>query len=111
MSLLEQAPSHRPSPLATLRHRNYFFYWSGWLVNIIGVAIQTVALGWVVLDMTNSPFYLGLVGLFQSVPTVVLTPVGGVAADRLDRRRLLIIGQFIWGLSGLALAGLASLGL
>ncbi len=75
---------------AALRNRDYRLFWSGALVSNVGSWMQTVAQGWLVLELTNSAFMLGLVGFAATVPMLVLLLVGGVYADRVDRRRLLI---------------------
>lgn len=89
---------------SALRHRNYRLYWFGMMVAITGWQIQMVAQGWLVYDMTGSPALLGAVGLAQAVPTIVLTLFGGVVADRVDRRRLLMFTQSATGLLLLLLA-------
>jgi MFS family permease len=55
--------------------------------------MQLVAQGWLILDLTDSPFYLGLFGLLRSIPALTITLVGGVVADRVDRRRILLVTQ------------------
>jgi MFS family permease len=87
----------RLQTFSALRHRNYRLYWWGMLVAITGWQVQMVAQAWLVYDLTKSTALLGLVGLTQAVPTIVLTLFGGVVADRVDRRRLLIITQVMTG--------------
>ncbi len=89
---------------SALRHRNFRLYWFGMLVAIIGWQVQTVAQAWLVYEMTDSTALLGLVGLAQAVPTIVLTLFGGVVADRVDRRRLIMATQAATGLLILLLA-------
>jgi len=96
---------------SALRHRNYRLYWFGMLVAITGWQIQMVAQAWLVYKLTESPFYLGLAGLAQAVPTIALTLFGGVVADRVDRRKLLIFTQAGTGLLMLILATLVATGL
>jgi MFS family permease len=91
---------------SALRHRNYRLYWFGMLVAIIGWQVQMVAQAWLVYEMTDSTALLGLVGLTQAVPTIVLTLFGGVVADRVDRRRLIMATQAATGLLILLLATL-----
>ncbi|MBI4497129.1 MAG: MFS transporter [Chloroflexi bacterium] len=88
---------------SALRHRNYRLYWIGMLVAIIGWQIQFVAQGWLVYDLTRDPAMLGLVGMAQAVPTILLNLFGGVVADRVDRRKLLIFTQSVTGLLMLVL--------
>ncbi|HEV8634262.1 MAG TPA: MFS transporter [Chloroflexota bacterium] len=65
----------------------------GNLVTQVGMWMQQVAFGWLVLELTDSPFYLGLAGFFRALPMLVISPFGGVLADRLERKRLLIASQ------------------
>lgn len=81
-------PSRRP--FAAFSHPPFRLVWSGSFVSNIGSWMQTVALGWLVLQLTNSAFMLGLVGFASSFPMLVLLLLGGVYADRVDRRKLLI---------------------
>ena len=75
---------------SAFRNPGYRTFWIGALVSNIGAWMQNVAQGWLVLELTDSAFMLGLVGFAGSLPWLVLLLVGGVYADRLDRRRLLI---------------------
>lgn len=79
--------------LAALRHRNFRLFWSGQLISLIGTWMQNMAQGWLVLQLTNSPFLLGLVSAIQFTPLLVLALVAGVVADRVPKRRLLIFTQ------------------
>jgi MFS family permease len=91
---------------SALRHRNYRLYWFGMLVAIIGWQVQMVAQAWLVYQMTNSTALLGAVGLTQAIPTIVLTLFGGVVADRVDRRRLIMVTQAATGILIFVLATL-----
>jgi MFS family permease len=73
--------------------RDYRLLFQGNAVTSIGFWMQQVALGWLVLDLTDSPFYLGLASFARSIPMLVVSPFGGVLADRLDRRFLIISTQ------------------
>ena len=75
---------------SAFRNPGYRTFWIGAFVSNIGAWMQNVAQGWLVLELTDSAFMLGLVGFAGSLPWLVLLLVGGVYADRLDRRRLLI---------------------
>ncbi len=79
--------------LSALRHRNYRLYWFGQLASVMAQNMEYVAQSWLVLELTNSPLLLGLTGLSQALPTITLTLVGGVVADRADRRRIMIAAQ------------------
>ena len=78
---------------ASLAHRQYRRYWTGLFLSNVGTWMQSVAQGWLVLRLSDSAFLLGLVGFAGSIPTLLLAPLAGVAADRLDRRRLLLATQ------------------
>jgi len=81
----------------------YRRYWAGMLVSNIGSWLQLVAQGWLILALTGSPAYLGLYGLLRSIPTLTITLVGGAVADRVDRRRILLVTQSLAALLALLL--------
>ncbi len=95
---------------AVLRHRNYRLLWTGTLVSNSGDWMDQVALNWLVLETTGSAFYLGLVNLFRAVPILALTLIGGVAADRFERRRLMMASQAFGMVLAVTLAVLVALG-
>ena len=78
---------------AALQHRNFTLLWSGLIVSNVGTWMQNVAQGWLVLQLTNSPLWLGLLGLSFALPMIVLPLVGGAVTDRVHRIRLLYITQ------------------
>ena len=63
--------------------------WLNALLSALAMWLETVAVGWMVLDLTGSPFVLGFVAFVRGVPLLVLAPIGGVVADRVDRRKLI----------------------
>ena len=86
--------SHRiVEALSALRHRNYRLYWLGQLSSVLAQNMEGIAQSWLVLELTNSPLLLGLTGLAFAIPTITLTLLGGVIADRADRRRIMIFSQ------------------
>src|SRR5689334_24832610 len=87
----------------SLRHRNFLLFWSGAFLSNTGTWMQAVAQGWLVLEKSNSPFWLGVDGFMATAPGLVLTLAGGVFADLFDRRTLLIYTQAVAGLSALTL--------
>lgn len=95
-----------PATFAALRHRNFRLLWSGTLISHSGDWMDQVALNWLVLQMTDSAFYLGLVNFCRAIPILVFTLLGGVAADRVERRRLMMVTQSSAMLLALVLAGL-----
>jgi MFS family permease len=85
----------------SLRVRNYRLYASGQLISLTGTWMQRVAQDWLVLTLTNSGTALGIITALQFGPALILGPWGGVLADRMDKRKLLLATQ-----SGLALVAL-----
>ena len=96
--------------LSALRHRNYRLYWLGQLSSVLAQNMEGVAQGWLVLELTNSPLLLGLTGLAFAAPTIALTLVGGVIADRADRRRIMILSQSVSATTFFLLATLIVVG-
>jgi len=90
------------SPLR--RHRSFRLLWFGQLVSNVGTQMRLVALPYQIYVLTGSPFHVGLLGLFQAIPLISLPLLGGVLADRADRRRVLIATQSGLALSSLVLA-------
>src|SRR5579863_8256674 len=90
-------PASRESKLAlavrALRHRNFQLFFAGQLISLVGTWMQTVAQSWLVYRMTNSAFLLGLVGFASQIPVFVMAPIGGIVADRHNRRRVVIATQ------------------
>ena len=87
-----------------LSHRNFRLFWAGAFLSNVGTWMQAVAQGWLVLQLTDSAFWLGLDGFMATAPGLLLTLIGGVFADLIDRRRILIFTQVGAGLSALTLA-------
>ena len=77
----------------SLRHRNYRLIWIGTLFSSSGQWIQQAALGWLTYDLTGSAALLGAVNGARSLPLLFLGPLGGVAADRFDKKRLMLTTQ------------------
>jgi len=95
-----------PSGLRALRHRDFRVFFAGQAVALVGSWMQQVAQAWLVLSLTNSPLRLGLVGSLNFLPVLLFAIVGGAVADRLPKRRLLVITQSLLGCQTLALATL-----
>jgi MFS family permease len=89
-----------------LAHRNYRLFWTGAFLSNIGTWMQTVAQSLLVFQLTRSGTWLGADSFMATVPGLLLTLVGGVIADRVDRKRLLIYTQACAGLSALTLSAL-----
>jgi len=87
---------------AALRHRNFRLFYSGQAISLLGSWMQALALSWLVLILTNSSFYLGLVSALQSLPILIFSFLGGVVADQARKHRLLYVTQ--GGMMAVALA-------
>ena len=96
--------ARRSGMFRALSHRNYRLFWIGAFLSNIGTWMQAVAQGWLVLKLTNSPFWLGLDAFVATAPGFLFTLLGGVFADLVDRRRLLLGTQVVAGFAALGLA-------
>jgi MFS family permease len=76
-----------------LRHRNYRLFFSGQIISLVGTWMQNIAQSWLVYRLTGSSLLLGLVGFAGQIPVFLLSPVGGVFADRHSRHRIVIATQ------------------
>ena len=94
---------------SSLSVRNFRVYWLGMLVSLIGTWIQQVALSWLVFELTNSVLLLGVVGFLGSIPILILSLFGGILADRLNKRNILITTQVIFMFLAFTLAILTQL--
>jgi MFS family permease len=79
----------------SLRYRNYRLFFGGQSISLIGTWMQRIAMGWLVYRLSNSALVLGVVAFAGQIPGLILTPLGGVAADRYNRHRLLVITQIL----------------
>ncbi|MDX9930944.1 MAG: MFS transporter [Bacteroidales bacterium] len=77
-----------------LRSRNYAIYLSGMLFSVLGTWIQIVATGWLVYRLTDSAFMLGIVTFAGQIPSLIVTPIAGVYADRMNRRKVILFTQY-----------------
>jgi predicted MFS family arabinose efflux permease len=91
---------------SALTYRDFRVLWMGAFASSIGTWMQKVAQSWLVLTLTNSAFYLGLDAFLGELPILLLTLVGGVVADRWDRRRVLLVSQCVQMSTAFALAAL-----
>ncbi|HZU78141.1 MAG TPA: MFS transporter, partial [Dehalococcoidia bacterium] len=94
-----------------LRIRNYRLFWTGQVVSVTGTWMQRIAQAWLVLKITNSPLALGTVTTIQFAPILIFSLFGGVLADRVPKRRLLVITQSVMATQALIFALLVSTGL
>src|SRR5205814_4442380 len=105
---VQSKPATRPARgvsemFRALRHPNFRLFWSGAFLSNTGTWMQAVAQGWLVLQLSDSPLWLGVDGFMATVPGLFLTLAGGVFADLFDRRKLLIYTQAVAGLAALTL--------
>jgi MFS family permease len=91
--------------LRALRHRNFQLFFSGQLISLTGTWMQSVAQAWLVYRMTKSALLLGSVGFASQIPVFLIAPIGGIAADRSNRQRLVIATQVF----SMILAGILAL--
>jgi MFS family permease len=94
----------RSALFRAMQHRNYRIFFVGQLVSLIGTWMQSVAQSWLVYRLTGSAVLLGTVGFASQIPVFLLSPLGGVVADRRERRRILLATQTASMLLALALA-------
>lgn len=94
-SLVAKAPHPRGflRTFSALKHRNFRLFWTGQLVSLIGTWMQTTGQAWLVLQLTHSAWLLGVVGALQFLPVMLLSLFGGVIADRVQKRTLLLFTQ------------------
>lgn len=92
-------PKGNSNPLARVfqafSYRDFRLLWFGAFTSSVGTWIQQTALSWLILDLTSSAFYLGLNEFLGTAPFLVFSLLGGVVADRLDRRRILLTSQYL----------------
>ncbi|MGA7675250.1 MAG: MFS transporter [Rhizomicrobium sp.] len=104
-------PSSALALLVVFRHRNYRLFFSGQLISLMGTWMQTVAQAWLVYSLTHSPFLLGLTSFAAQVTVFFIAPFGGMVADRVDRRKMLLVTQSLAMIQAALLAGLTLAGI
>ncbi|HYL93243.1 MAG TPA: MFS transporter [Alphaproteobacteria bacterium] len=102
-----EASTQLPHFAVALRHRDFRLFWSGNFLSNIGTWMQNVAQGWLVLQITNSAFWLGVVGFASTIPFLLFALVGGVIADHVDKRKLLLVTQSVMMVIAFTMAALA----
>src|SRR5262247_1068845 len=83
----------RNSAFSSLRHRDFRLLWMGQIVSVTGSQMQLAAINWHIYILTRSALALGMVGACRAVPIILCSLMGGVVADVVDRRRLMIVTQ------------------
>lgn len=109
-SPMANAAGPAPRAFGALRHRNFRVFYVGHLLSLMGTWMQTTAQGWLVLELTDSEFQLGLVTAVTSLPTLFFGLYAGVVADRWDKRRIILAAQCASLAAALAIAVLTGTG-
>src|SRR6058998_4304151 len=99
-----------PQGLRALAHRDFRRFYAAQLLALVGTWMQTVAQAWLVLQLTDSPFKLGLISTLQFLPILMFSVVTGAVADRLPKRRLLVATQATLACQALLLGTLVATG-
>lgn len=98
-----EAQAHAPQPprgpiartFSALHYREFRLLWIGAFTSTVGTWMQTVAQGWVVLSMTNSALLLGIDGFLSTGPMLIFSLFGGALADRIERRKIMLLSQYL----------------
>ncbi|HWD26892.1 MAG TPA: MFS transporter [Rhizomicrobium sp.] len=99
----------RSGLLSVFRHRNYRLFFTGQFVSLMGSWMQNTAQPWLVYDLTHSKLLLGVVSFCSTIPVFFITPFGGMVADRVDRRKFLLVTQSAAMIQAAVLAALTLL--
>ena len=91
-----------------LRYPDYFWFWSSYFVSNVGSWMQSIAMGWLLFDLTGSPLYLGLFSSLRMVLLLSFFILGGILSDRIDRRQAMLWIQFVAAGTALIMALLIS---
>jgi MFS family permease len=86
-------PAQRAVAFGALRHRNFRLFFAGMVVSLIGMWMHRVAQSWLVLELTDSPFYVGLVDSLSYLPVLLFSLYAGALADRVSKRRVVMATQ------------------
>lgn len=92
-----------------LEHRNFRLFWLGQMVSLIGTWMQNIGQGWLVLELTNSSFLLGLISAVQFLPMMLFSLFAGVIVDRFPKRKLILFTQSSFAVTSFILATLTAL--
>ncbi|MFN8410990.1 MAG: MFS transporter [Anaerolineales bacterium] len=85
--------ARKAKPFAALQHRNFQLYFGGQLISNAGTWMQVIAQGWLVYQISHSELSLGIVGFAAAIPSLIVSPWGGVIVDRVPKRNLLMLTQ------------------
>src|SRR5512135_2926913 len=100
-----------PQTFRSLQHRNFQLYFAGQLISVAGTWMQVVAQAWLVYELTHSELMLGIVGFAAAIPSLLISPWGGVVVDRVNKRNLLVITQALAMMLAFILAALTFAGI
>ena len=100
----------RFNTFTSLRHRDFLLLWLSNLCNASAVWFQQITIPWVVWEISGSPFLVGIAAGMRSIPFLVIGPMAGVFADRVDRRKIVLVTQSVMAMVVLAFAGAVQLG-
>jgi MFS family permease len=103
-------PRFKLRTFSSLRHLNFRYLWTGTVLMSAGQWIQQVTLGWLLYDLTGSSVLLGALNGVRALPFLVAGPIAGVAADRMDRRRLMLNTQYVLIVTALGMGVLVASG-
>lgn len=92
------------SAFRSLKYRNFRLFFPGLVTSQVGIWIQNVAISWVVYEITNSPFMMGLIMFFNTIPLFLVTPFAGVIIDKFNRHKLLMMIQLLFALQSFLIA-------
>lgn len=106
-----EPPLDTDGPTSAFAYDAYRRYWIGTFAAVFGERFRFIAGGWLVVELTGSPFWLGVVALAQAVPTILLSVPAGALADRFESRRIIAIAHAVIAASHLAIALLTIAGL
>jgi MFS family permease len=96
---------------AAIRHRNFQHFTWGQIVNLAGTRINEVAAGWLMWQLTGSAAWVGAIAVAEMVPRLLLWPIAGTLADRIDRRKLAIVSQLLAGVNAVVMTALSHAGI
>jgi MFS family permease len=108
--MTEAAGGARRYGFGALAHRNFRLFFVGQGISLVGTWLQNVGEGWLILTLTNSPFYVGLTAALSSLGVLLFSLYAGVIADRVDKRRVIIFMQVAFMLEAFTVAILVRTG-
>jgi len=97
-------------PFASLRHRNFRLFFAGQTTSLVGTWMQSVAQGWLVLELTDSVFWVGLVTALSALPVLLFSLPAGVYVDRANKHRIILVSQVLMAVAAAVLAVLVAAG-